>query len=233
MESTNAATEPQAPAPAPSGLSLRGLWEVFFKPADFFAEIKDHPRLIVPWLMVAVATAATIYLMDDFIIKMQMDAMRDNPNMNPSMMPTADQMRPWLYIGVLFWAVLPIVTAAIALFWGNFVFGGAAKFSQLLSVMLYGLWLYMIGGVIQAFMALAKGSMKASLSLAVLVPDRPIDDPLYTLLSKLSVFHVWEIIVVGIGLSVLYKFPRNKGYLIAVLSVGLVALIHVASAAIF
>lgn len=219
--------EPVTPAAAPSGLSLRGLWEVFYKPTEFFGKIKDHPRIFIPWIGVAIASALMFYFLADFLVEFQMEAMRKNPNMRPEYMPTAEQMKPWMYVGALILCLLPLLTGAIAMFWGNFIFGGRAKYSQLLSVMVYGLWVYMVGGVVQAIMALMKGSIKTSLSLAALVPNRPVDDTLYMLLSKFSVFQVWEIVAVGIGLSVVYGFSRNKGYTIAVLSVGLIAAIHV------
>lgn len=224
--------EPAAPAAAPSGLSLRGLWEVFYKPSQFFAHIKNHPRVLIPWILAILATTLTVYLVADFMVELQREAMLNRPNVRPEMVPPAEQMKPWMYVGVVFFALLPLVTAAIAMFWGNFVFGGSARFSQILSVMLYGFWVYMVGGIIQSLMAVAKGSIKASLSLAALVPNRPVDDIVYVALSKISVFQIWEIIVVGIGLSVIYGFSRNKGYLVAVLSVGLMPLLNIVSVAI-
>lgn len=224
--------EPAVPAPAPSGLSIRGLWEVFYQPAEFFKQIKDHPRVLLVYLLVVAATAVAVYLLSDFLAQMQIDAIRQRPNMPAEAVPTVEQIKPWMMIGVVFFSFLPLITAALAMFWGNFIFGGKASFKQLLSVHLYGLWVFSIGGLIQSGMALAKGSLKASLSLATLVPNEPVDSLLYVALSKISVFHVWELIAVGIGLSIVYGFSRNKGYLLAVLSVGIMSIIHIITTAI-
>ena len=64
-------------------------------------------------------------------------------------------------------------------------------------------------------------------SPAVLVADQGMQSFWYTALSKISIFHIWEVIVVGIGLSIIYGISRNKGYLLSVLSVGMMAIIHV------
>ena len=72
--------------------------------------------------------------------------------------------------------------------------------------------------------------MTPPFSLAVLAPDLTFADPLFLLLAKMSPFYVWHIIAAGIGLSIIYGFSRNKGYLLAVLSIGLLSALHVGSA---
>jgi hypothetical protein len=123
----------------------------------------------------------------------------------------------------------PLLAAALGVFWGNFVMAGKASFKQLLSTMLYGEIIFSLSALVALPMVLAKDSLRVSLSLAALVPDAPLDSIQYVALSKIDVFIVWEIIVIGIGLSVLYGFSRNKGYLLSVLSMGMLSILHVLS----
>ena len=71
-----------------------------------------------------------------------------------------------------------------------------------------------------------------SLSPAVFVTEQGIESLIYVTLSKFSMFHVWEIIVSGIGFSIIFKLERNKGYILSVLSVGLLSVTHIVAKAI-
>ena len=110
--------------------------------------------------------------------------------------------------------------------------GGKARFKQLLSVMLYGEIVYALGMIVTLPMILAKDSMLVSLSLGVLVPNPGPQNLAYMALSKIDVFIIWEIIVIGVGLAAVYGFSRNKGYLLSVLSMGMLSILAILSAAI-
>jgi hypothetical protein len=125
----------------------------------------------------------------------------------------------------------PLLAALLALFWGNFVMAGRARFKQLLSVMLYGEIIYALGLLIVMPLMLYKKTILVSLSLAAVLPNPDPRSLTYVLLSKVGVFYIWEWIVIGIGLSMVYGFSRNKGFVLAVLSMGLLSLLQVLMAA--
>lgn len=232
-ESTVLETTPDT-TPARPGLGWRGLIEVFYKPSQFFAEIKQHPRILAPYISVLVAVVVSMYFLGDLIIDVQIEAMRNNPNARPEQMPSRETMKMiMLGFGSVMWLLYPLLVGGLAILVGNFFMGGNAKFKQVLSVMLYGAWIFTIGGIITMPLALAKDSLHVGLSLGVLIPDPSFTDPLYLLLTKISVFQIWEIVAVGIGLSMIYGFSRNKGYITAVLSIALISIIHVLQTAIF
>ncbi|MGH8015416.1 MAG: hypothetical protein ACREBV_04440, partial [Candidatus Zixiibacteriota bacterium] len=103
----------------------------------------------------------------------------------------------------------------------------------ILSVMVFGESIYGLGALIVAPMMVAKNSIRVSFSLAAFFKDLSVQNPLYLLLSKFGVFYIWEIIVIGIGLSIIYGFSRNKGYLLAVLSMGMISVVHILSGFLF
>ncbi len=124
----------------------------------------------------------------------------------------------------------PLLAAGVALFWGNVVMAGMAKYRQLLSVMLYGEVIFLVGMLVTLPLIIKKGTVLVTISLAALVPPDP-QSGLYLLLSKFSVWMVWEIIVVGLAFSAIYGFPRNKGMWLSVLTVGLLSMVHAALSA--
>jgi hypothetical protein len=215
-------------------LGFRGLYEVYVSPSTFFARLKDDPKVLVPYLVALAIMFAIVYFMGDIIARFQIDEMRrkavENPNIPTNLSP--DVMVPWIIGGgMAVWACIPLLAAALALFVGNFVMAGKATFKQLLSIMLFGEIIYLVGGLLVLPLNLAKDTMFMSFSLAALVPPDP-ESLVWLLLSKISLFLIWEIIAVGIGLSILYGFPRNKGYMLSVLSMGMLSILHVCFTAI-
>ena len=213
-----------------SNLGLKGIVEVFYQPANLFERIKNDPKILVPWLVYFALIFSFIYLVSDLIVEMQMEVMKEkaaDQRLGTANIPTAAQIK-WstIIIGPLAFMLAPLTAAALALFFGNVVMEGRAKFKQLLSVMIYGEIINALGGIILAPLMLAKGSMKVSISLAAILQDSQVQDPLYIALSKFGAFYIWEIIVIGIGLSIIYGFSRNKGYTLAVLSMGLISITH-------
>jgi hypothetical protein len=123
--------------------------------------------------------------------------------------------------------VAPLLAALLGLFWGNFVFAGKATYSQLLSIMLFGEVIYAVGAVINLGLALIRGSLGASLSLGVFAAGQGLDSLAFVALSKIAVFLIWEIIAIGIGMSILYKTKASRGYVLAILSMGMLSILQV------
>ncbi|MEE8578087.1 MAG: YIP1 family protein, partial [candidate division Zixibacteria bacterium] len=169
------------------------------------------------------------------IVQMQLDS----PQMEQQLQgqPVTEQMKQMMKVSssialVLGLLLAPLCAAALALLVGNFFMGLKAGFKQVLSVMLYANIIYGLGMLVLAPMMVAKGSMVISLSAAVLVASEGIDSIIYVALSKIDLFNIWEIIVVGIGLAAVYNIPRNKGYVLSVLSVGMLSILHIVFTAI-
>ena len=213
-----------------SGLGLKGITEIFYQPANFFEKIKNDPKILVPWIVFFLLIFSSIYLISDLIAEMQMEIMKEkaaDQGLGTANLPTAAQIK-WstIIIGPLAVMLAPLIAAGLALFFGNVVMAGHATYKQLLSVMVYGEIISALGGLIMAPLMIAKGSLNVTISLAALLQDVQVQDPIFVALSKFGAFYIWEIIVIGIGLSIIYGFSRNKGYTLAVLSMGMISITH-------
>lgn len=218
-----------------SGLSTRGIWEVILKPTAFFDKLRTQPKVLVPYLVLTVIWLVTFFLLQDLIWDMQKSSPQFQERLQgQELSPQIEQFTKMSIVvaGTIAMLLVPLMGAALALFFGNFVFAGRSNFKTLLSVFLYGEILFAIGSLVIVPLMLAKGSILVSLSAAVLVSDLGPESPLYVALSKIGVFYIWEIIVVGIGLGAAYQFPSNKGYLLSVLSIGTLLVLHVVMSAV-
>ncbi len=217
-----------------SSYAFKGIVEVFYDPASLFKKIKDNHTILIPYIVLFAVSLLVGYLLKDIIMQMQLDSPEFQEQMKGQQLPESAKsfMEIMTVVGMGIGMLLtPLITASLALFFGNFVMGGKAKFKTIFSMMIYCEVLYMIGNLLLVPMVLAKGDLTTGISLGFLVADQGVQSIAFTALSKISLFHIWEIIVAGIGLSIIYDFSRNKGYMLSVLSIGLLSIMHIGAAA--
>lgn len=224
-----------SPSPATAVSSVKGLIEIFYQPAAWFEKLRNNPKVLVPYMVLAVLTIGLFLLIGDVIVKMQMESPQMQKQLQGQALPEQAAVMMWwsTVIGGTFVMMLaPLLAAALAMFWGNIVFAGKGSFKAVLSVMLYGELIFAVGNLLIVPLVLAKDSLAVGLNLGVLVASRGLQDPLFMALSKVDLFIIWEIIAIGIGMSVIYRFPRNKGLWLSVLSMGFLTILGIAASAI-
>lgn len=225
--------------PVTRGFSFAGLVKVFGSSGDFFDQLKTTPRILVPYLAILVvslvAAAVAVPVLRDMSLsspeaRAKIEEQAERMGMDPDeLMAQAERFTgPSIAAGIVVGRVLaPVILALLVLLFGNFILGGTASFKQALSVALYSEFLFAVGFLITSFLMAAKGGM-VTLSPAVLVMDQGMQSPAFVALSQLSIFHIWQVIVLGVGIGKIYGFAGNKGLVVSVLSIGTIALVNVA-----
>ncbi len=232
MEHQSLPTDETSLSAAPVS-SFSGLIEVFYQPAAWFEKLRSNPKVLVPYIVLAVLSVLLIFAIKDQLINMILAMPKIQDQLASGEIPREAEQYLWIggAASMAFGYILaPLLAAALAMFWGNFVFAGKASFKALLSVMLYGDLIFAVGNLLIVPLVWAKDSLAVGLNLGVLVANRGFQDPLFIALSKVDLFIIWEIIAIGIGLSVIYRFPRNKGLWLSVLSMGLLTVFGIAGA---
>lgn len=234
MEQANSA-EVVIPQKSVKGLSLKGIVQVFHQPSAFFQQLRNEPKVLVPYVLLAIMFTIFFVSVVDLLVQLQLESPQLERQLQGQ--PVTDQLKQILRMqtmigGPIFLLLMPLVAAALAALVGNFFMGHKARFKQILSVMLYAGIVHAAGMLLLIPMMLAKGSALVSLSLGVLAASQGAESLLYVALSKIDVFVIWEVIAAGIGLAAIYNIPRNKGYVISVLSVGMLSILHVVFTAI-
>ena len=219
---------PVTESPAPEkGLAFKGLWQVFYEPTAFFTKIKDNPKVLWPWLLGVIFIAIFLVGAADILARIQLEAARAQGHNIPDNIPMAAIKIPIIVAGALAFALIPLIYAGIAMFWGNVVFGGQATYKQLLCVSAYALLIYCFGSLLHLPMVLAKDSMAVTYSPAILVANQGIESVAYVALSKFGIFNIWEYFAFSIGTGVMYGFKNKNGYIIGLLTLGLISALHV------
>jgi hypothetical protein len=208
------------------GFAVSVLLRVFAAPGKFFEQLRDHPRVIVPYIALIAVGMAGVYATVDLL------AQEIGPDPAGRIPSIEESKRLILTRAPIGFALIPLVVAGSLAFWGNLVFGGKATFKQILSVSLYSELVFAVVLMFQLFTAAAKGSLEVSFSLGMLAMDQGMDSIPFVALSKISLQHLWQVVVLGIAAAHLYQIDRNKGYRISVLTIGTTALVHIATKAI-
>lgn len=210
----------------PKGAAISGLWKVFYAPTEFFTQVKDSPKIFWAWIVSILLILVFMVGAADYLAAMQIDAARAQGQSIP------DEALPFMKImvivtGTIAFALIPLIYAAVAMFWGNFIFGGQASYKQLLCVSAYALIVYNLGAVLHLPMVFAKETIMVSYSPAILFADQGFESVAFVAAAKLGIFNIWEYFAFSIGTGVIYGWKNKNGYIVGILTLGLISAIHV------
>lgn len=187
---------------------------VITSPKATFENVIAHPKALGILVVICLISAVTLGWF--FSTQIGRDAWlnsmieRGGAQMTDQQIAAMEKMAPWVgyfaigqaVIGVPIFMVL-IAGLLYAIF--NAAMGGTATFKQVFAVVVHS---WVIPAVSQLFtlpLAYAKGELKSSTSLGVLLPM--IDDATFLgkFLGAIDFFLIWALVVLAIGLGVLYR----------------------------
>lgn len=206
---------------------------VITSPKATFESVIAHPKALGILVIICLISAVTLGWF--FSTQIGRDAWlnsmieRGGPQMTDQQISAMEKMLPFVgyfaigqaLIGVPIFMVL-IAGLLYAIF--NAAMGGTATFKQVFAVVVHS---WVIPAVSQLFtlpLAYAKGELKSSTSLGVLLPM--IDDSTFLgkFIGAIDFFMIWALIVLAIGLAVLYRRKTQSIATILFVIYGVIAL---------
>ena len=215
--------EEQAPS-APT-ISLSDIIvNVFASPAEAYEGIRTSPSRasvwVVPLLLTFVLSIGYTWMMftnesiKNQIVEQQRQRLQEQVASNQIPQERADQTIDAMEKGggmmIAFGIVGAVIMISITLFvgalflWliGKLALKTEAGYGKYLELWGSSMWIGMLGLIVTALLLMAFNSMYASPSAALAVmSDYSPKNSLHRLLTSLNVFSIWQMIVVGIGLS--------------------------------
>jgi hypothetical protein len=197
---------------------------VFASPAEAYEGIRTSPSRasvwVVPLLLTFVLTIGYTWMMftnesiKSQIVEQQRERLQEQVQTGKIPQEQADRMLEGMEKGTGMMIAFGIVGAVImicftlfvgALFlWliGKLALKAEAGYGKYLELWGSSMWIGMLGLIVTALLLMAFNSMYASPSgaLAVLSSYSP-KNSMHRLLSSLNVFSIWQMVIVGIGLS--------------------------------
>lgn len=212
-------TENLSAAEEKSSSAISRIVQVFASPEEAATGIQHKPTWLVPFLIVTVIALLLSFLAMD-IRQHDTIAMFEAQDKPPEMIEKVEQQMagPAKYIQLVavpvatlaIWAVL----SGIILFAGSTILGGESKYKKVFSMVAWSGLISILGGAVQTLLILLKGTAHGvTTSLAVALPTPVLGQTpslLYRILTQFDVFALWQMWFWVVGVSVLFRFTKQK-----------------------
>jgi hypothetical protein len=214
-----AMTDETTATPPLPGLLARAIG-IVTSPTETFRRVVETPRAVGILFFVAAILAVAVgapqftetgkqAVLDAQVQQIERFTHQPVTDAQLERMQTTSRYTPYISIASIF-IVLPITALILAgLYWVvfNALLGGTASYKQVLAVNTHAMVISALGAAIGAPVQYIKGTASQSgpFNLGALVPMLDERGFVATLLGSISVFSIWGVIVVAIGLGVLYK----------------------------
>ena len=221
-------------AAATTGTMSEGarLVNVFFSPAETFADIGRRPSWWLPWLVMALIGIAATVTMNQKIGASQMaqNMVANNPKLSDQLdkMPAEQKeatmgrieagMKYGGYFNVVFSILLIVVVGAVLMATFNFGFGTEIPFRTSMSVVAYSYMPYLISSLLMILIVMLispenfniENPVMSNLGPLVNQPEHPA---LWRLLVSLDLFNFWVIFLLGTGYAAISKVKKGTAIL--------------------
>jgi Yip1 domain len=228
---------PIAESPSPAngaGMSFAArIANVFATPGDVFEGVKASPVSTANWLgpaliLIFVGWLGTVLIFSQQTINAQMVEMAaqsiekqvERGKLTKEQGENAMRVtEKWATVGAKIGAaVMPVFIGFVSPFWwglllwlaGAKVMKGGFSFMKAVEVSGLANMIGVLGEVVRVLLVVSLGSILASPSLALMLKDADPQKPVFTVLSALNLFLLWELGVRSVGLSKLANVSFGK-----------------------
>lgn len=200
-----------------------GILDIYFAPSKVFTALKEKPRWVLPLAIVLVVVALTavltVNLAREEITIRQEEVMRER-GLTEEQMEQARQFTsgPVAVIsGALSAAIFTVILLLVFTVVTNLfvpLFGGESGFKKIFSVICFSSLVVIPSAILKLIMIAITKSPYVTTSLALFVPALARESFMYQLLAGFDFFIIWEMILVGIGISITSGIARKNAYVL-------------------
>jgi len=201
---------------------FRDFFGIIFDPRKAYDNIIKAKYWVVMLIVFLLVIGITEQFYHNVLIDFQVKEIQKSVQESDTPPPGLDQQmqffenealtRP-IYFGttVLGQGVMLIIGALIVFFFCSVLAGGTAKFGGVWMIYVWSSVITIVDFIIKTPLMIFKNDMKAGLNLGLIFSESMVGSKMNSVLSSVDIFGIWHFIVLGIGVSVLYKFTVKKG----------------------
>jgi hypothetical protein len=202
---------------------LQRIIGIFTGPVPVFNYLRVKPDFIAPLILAILIAMASGFLFYDIALDDQIANIEQNERFTDEQRNQfIDRIEgnrtgimrilsPFVFgpLGILvIYALLSLVFWAI----GNVLLGGKASYKQIFSIWSYSyLIIVLLESIVQYPLIFSKQTLKIDMSPGVLIDTSGMSQALSNFIGAFDIFHVWFLVVFGIGFSIIYGFSKLKG----------------------
>jgi hypothetical protein len=196
----------------PERTFLQRLIDVYTAPARAFAAVAESPRTWwQPLVVVALLTAAAIYLLiDSVILPAQLEELRRQVEDPEERAVAARWIRTVTWMAPAIVPLTIVVLGFIVHGIARLGLGGDGRVIQSLAVTTHAYLINIVGEIVRVSLMLLKGSPEVFLGPAALLPGDLEGTFVFRFLGQLDVFAAWKVVLVGIGLAIAHRLDMAR-----------------------
>lgn len=199
---------------------------IFFEPRKVFNYLNYKPSWLFAFLMILIIAIiiAEVTLPQNLLL--QKEIVSQIPRLSsapPEILDRMTEVDTGKRISTAVSEVLKnliglFLLTSVVYFFCNIILGGESSYKKVLSVVTYTSFVTILGAILKTPLILAKNSADVQTSLALLMPEGDFTKIRYLLLAFIDIFAIWQIILIALGLTVLYRFFKGKAFTAAIIS---------------
>jgi membrane protein, antimicrobial resistance system len=199
-----------------------GFLNIYTSPSQTFTKLSEKPKWLIPLIIVVifsilltiVAVSKTNWdeqraKVSEMMQKRNVPQERIDKIMN-TMNPKTGMIRG--IIAMLIMTPIGILIFTLILNLLIPILGTSGLFKKTFAVTTHSALVRVPGAIVKAILMFVKGSSDISTSLMLFFPKMTHQGFVYGLFSKIDFFTIWELILVGLGLKVLFNISGKKTY---------------------
>ncbi len=211
------------------------LFNVLIEPTAVFERVREKPKFLAPFLVLAVVLAITVVLLMPYQRAAMAERMAQIVQQNPQAAAAIQKAQKFAFVGVVF---APIIFGIVLLLIGTVlwvlvsVFSGEGKFSILLSLATYasvpGILLQIATMVVLMIKGVAAvtspADLQPALGLDLLAPGAT--GFVLACLAGINPFSLWGAFLTATGVAVTHKTSKGTAWTVAVILLVIVVLLR-------
>jgi len=199
-----------------------GFLNIYTSPTQTFTKLSEKPKWLIPLIIVVIVSillslvAMSKTNWDEQRAKVREMLEKQNvPQERIDKIMTSMNPKTGLIRGII--AVLIATPLGILIFTLILnllipVLGTACLFKKTFAVTTHSALVRVPGAIVKAILMFIKGSSDISTSIMLFFPKMAHQGFVYGLFSRIDFFTIWELILVGLGLKVLFNISGKKSY---------------------
>lgn len=203
---------------------VRNLIDVVFAPSATFEDTREHPRWLVPLLIVMALTVVVSFLLMPMTVEVQRTQMAAR-DMTAEQIENALGMVRIFSVGIAPIAVVVFTALFALLFWGWASISGAREpnYKVAFTAMIYSGVIQILQAFAQAIVVFTKGAEQVAreggpptFGLALFMERGDMPGLLWGLLSAVNFFAIWSLIVTAIAGIHALRMSKGAAYSFAI-----------------
>jgi hypothetical protein len=208
---------------------------IFFEPRKVFNYLNYKPSWLFAFILILIIAIVIAEIILPQNLLLQKEIVSQIPRLSsapPEILDRMTEVDTGKRISTAISEVLKnliglFLLTSLVYFFCNIILGGESSYKKVLSVVTYTSFITILGAILKTPLILAKNSADVQTSLALLMPEGDFTKIRYLLLAFIDVFAIWQIILIALGMTVLYRFSKGKAFTATIISWLIVVLLGI------